>query len=556
MTSFIAVLPLLVVFVLLVVFRWSALKAMPLALILTIITALFYWEMPSIRIAAASIEGLLIAGKVLYIIFGALLLLFALIHSGVVNTIRNSFKSVSPDPRIQAIIIAWTFGAFIEGASGFGTPAAIAAPLLVMLGFPPMAAVMSALIIQSTPVSFGAVGTPILVGVHGGLHNSNIVNQFIASSDSILDFQELIYQIGLQVAILHGIIGTIMPLFVVSLLTRFFGKNKSWKEGLEVYPFALFAGFCFTIPYVLFAYYFGPEFPSLLGGLVALSICVFVAHKGWLQPSNIWQFPEKKNWLKEWSGVTEFTQVEITPKRTSIFAAIFPYFIVASLLVLTRLPSLPFKQWLSNFSFQISDILGTGINTSINLFVLPGGVFIFTVICCIFYYGMTRSQCTAMMKDTSKALLSAAPVLLFAVPMVRIFIQSQENAAGFASMPIELAQSVAAISGAAWPAFAAVIGALGAFIAGSNTISNLTFSLFQFGVGLELTLSPILIVALQAIGGAAGNMICIHNIVAASATCGLVGQEGNLIRKTIIPTVYYLFMAAILGLILAQFTTK
>lgn len=553
MTSIIAVLPLLLVFVLLVVFKWSAIKALPLALVLTIVTALFYWEMPGIRVAAASIEGLIIAGKVLYIIFGALLLLFALLHSGVVNTIRNSFRSVSPDPRIQAIIVAWTFGAFIEGASGFGTPAAIAAPLLVMLGFPPMAAVMSALIIQSTPVSFGAVGTPILIGVHGGLHNSNVVNEFINSSATIVDFQDLIYQIGFQVALLHGIIGTVMPLFVVILLTRFFGKNKSWKEGFEVFPFALFAGFCFTIPYVSFAYFFGPEFPSLLGGLIALFVCVYVAHRGWLQPTNTWQFPEKENWLKEWSGDTELKNTEIIPKRSSVFAAVFPYIIVASLLVLTRLPSLPFKQWLSIFSFQIIDILGTEINTSINLLFLPGGVFIFTVICCIFYYGMSRKQCTAMIRDTSKALLNAAPVLLFAVPMVRIFIQSQENNSGFASMPIELAQSVADITGTAWPAFAAVIGALGAFIAGSNTISNLTFSLFQFGVGLELMLPPILIVALQAVGGAAGNMICIHNIVAASATCGLVGQEGNLIRKTIIPTIYYLLMAAILGLLLALF---
>jgi lactate permease len=437
--------------------------------------------------------------------------------------------------------------------------AAVAAPLLVMLGFPAMAAVMSALIIQSTPVSFGAVGTPILIGVHGGLSNSDVVNEFIASSATVVDFQDLIYQIGVQVAVLHGVIGTVMPLFVVVMLTRFFGKNRSWKEGLEVFPFALFSGVCFTVPYILFAYYFGPEFPSLLGGLIAFSLTIFVAKQGWLQPSTIWQFPEKESWLSEWQGMTDFNQVASSSvvdssKPTSMFKAIFPYITVASLLVLTRLPSLPFKDWCSEFTIAVPNILGTDIETSFNLFTLPGGIFIITVVCCIFYYRMTKIQCLGMMKDTSSAFIRAAPVLLFAVPLVRIFIQSQENAAGYASMPIELAQAVANISGAAWPAFAAVIGALGAFIAGSNTISNLTFSLFQFGVGLELKLSPITIVALQAVGGAAGNMICIHNIVAASATCGLVGQEGNLIRKTIIPTLYYLLMAGILGLLLTQFT--
>lgn len=553
MSATIAILPLLLVITLLVGFKWPAIKALPLALGLTIIIALLYWQMPGIRIMAASIEGLIIAGKILYIIFGALLLLFALLHSGVVNTIRDTFMSLSPDPRIQAIIVAWTFGTFIEGASGFGTPAAIAAPLLVMIGFPALAAVMSALIIQSTPVSFGAVGTPILVGVHGGLYGSDVVNQFIQSSGDIKDFDELIYQIGFQVAILHGIIGTVIPLFVVTLLTRFFGENRSWKEGLEVLPFALFSGICFTLPYMLCAYYLGPEFPSLLGGLVSLCLTIFITRKGWLQPDKIWQFPQKETWSAEWNGIVNSKQIIVTPKRSSIFAAVFPYILVAGLLVLTRLPSLPFKEYLSRFSFPIQNILGTNIGTSINIFVLPGGVFIFTVICCIFYYRMDREQCKNMFKDTGKALFNAAPVLLFTVPLVRIFIQSQENASGLASMPIELAQAVADISGPAWPVFSAVIGALGAFIAGSNTISNLTFSLFQFGVGLNLMLSPVLIVALQAVGGAAGNMICIHNIVAASATCGLVGREGILIRKTIIPTVYYLLMAGIIGIILVNY---
>lgn len=550
MTALIAIAPLLLVFILLVGFKWSAVRSMPIALIVTVLSGYFYWEMSGIRIAAAGLEGIIIAVKILYIIFGALLLLFAMVHSGIVNVIRDRFRTVSPDPRIQAIIIAWTFGAFIEGASGFGTPAAIAAPLLVLLGFPPMAAVMSALIIQSTPVSFGAVGTPILIGVHGGLHNSQLVSDYIAATGSIAGFDDLIYQIGAQVALIHGIIGTVIPLFMVCLLTRFFGENKCWREGFAVFPFALFAGLCFTIPYVLLARFLGPEFPSLGGGLISLCICIFVAHKGWLQPSETWHFPDKQHWLKDWTGIKDFGQIEIKPARTSVFSAALPYLIVACLLVLTRLPSLPLKDWLKGFNIPLPELLGTSISTGINFLYLPGSIFIFTVLICIFFYKMSLVQCRGMLRDTSRALFNAAPVLLFAVPMVRIFIQSQENASGLASMPIELAQAVADISGAAWPAFAAVIGALGAFIAGSNTISNLTFSLFQFGMGVKLSMSPVVIVALQAVGGAAGNMICIHNIVAASATCGLVGQEGNLIRKTIIPTIYYLIFAGILGLIL------
>jgi len=100
--------------------------------------------------------------------------------------------------------------------------------------------------------------------------------------------------------------------------------------------------------------------------------------------------------------------------------------------------------------------------------------------------------------------------------------------------------------------FAAPIGALGAFIAGSNTFSNMMFSLFQFATALKTGVTPGVIVALQAVGGAAGNMICIHNVVAASAVVGLLGKEGLLIRKTLLPMLYYLIMAALIGVILLQ----
>jgi lactate permease len=137
--------------------------------------------------------------------------------------------------------------------------------------------------------------------------------------------------------------------------------------------------------------------------------------------------------------------------------------------------------------------------------------------------------------------------IVFAVPAVRIFIQSNVNAAGLASMPRELAEAAAWLAQDAWPAVSAVIGAMGAFVAGSNTISNMTFSLFQFDVAQRLGLAPLFVVALQAVGGAAGNMICVHNVVAASATVGLLGREGALIRKTLIPTAYYLLAAAAIG---------
>ena len=163
--AFFAALPILVAAVLLVGFRLPAKKAMPIVYIVTTVVAIYVWDVTFNRVLASTLQGLLITVAVLWIIFGAILLLNTLKHSGAIKVIREGFNNISPDRRVQVIIIAWLFGSFIEGASGFGTPAAIAAPLMVAIGFPAMAAVMVGMMIQSTPVSFGAVGTPILIGV-------------------------------------------------------------------------------------------------------------------------------------------------------------------------------------------------------------------------------------------------------------------------------------------------------------------------------------------------------------------------------------------------------
>jgi lactate permease len=135
---------------------------------------------------------------------------------------------------------------------------------------------------------------------------------------------------------------------------------------------------------------------------------------------------------------------------------------------------------------------------------------------------------------------------------VRVFIDSGNNVAGRNSMPIFLAERLADIAGAAWPFFAPWVGAMGAFVAGSNTVSDLMFAVFQYGVAAAAGLPILLVLALQAVGGAAGNMITVHNVVAASATVGLVGEEGSLIRITLVPMVVYLLVAGLIGVLLAQ----
>jgi len=227
-----AVLPIISVMFFLVVLRWPATRAMPVAYVMTAISALYFWQVPSVNVIAASLRGVIIAFTLLWIIFGAIVLLFTLKESGAAATIRRGFTDISKDRRVQAVIVAWLFGSFIEGASGFGTPAAVAGPLLLALGFPALAAVMVTLIIQSTPVCFGAVGTPILVGMAQSLNVPAVETAIVAAG---MTYQEFIYEIGVFTALTNSIVGIFIPLIVCCMLTRYFGVNRSFKEGLGIW---------------------------------------------------------------------------------------------------------------------------------------------------------------------------------------------------------------------------------------------------------------------------------------------------------------------------------
>lgn len=543
-----ALLPILVTAVMLVGFRLPAKVTMPIAFLLTALIAFLFWGLSLTAIVASSIQGLVITFEILYIIFGAILLLNMLKYSGGVSAIRHGFAHISQDRRVQVIVIVWLFGSFLEGAAGFGTPAAIVAPLLVALGFPALAAVMLGMMVQSTAVTFGAVGTPLLVGVRGGLQTPQFDSQLAALDMTFLDYLQSVTG---YVSIMHAIVGTLIPTLMLIMMTRFFGKNKSWKEGLEIFPFALFAGLSFTIPYMLTGVFLGPEFPSLLGSLIGLGIVITAIKRGFLLPKNNWDFPEKQEWPSEWLGSITIELDDVNRKPLfSLYKAWSPYVLLALLLVLSRLPQLPIKEFLLSFSFTIPNILGTSVSASSAPLYLPGSILLVVCFLTIFLHQMKGAAINAAIWDSGKVILGAGFVLIFTVPMVRIYINSGENPYDMLGMPIMMAEWVAATVGNIYPFFAPTIGALGAFIAGSNTVSNLMFSLFQFEVAEKLSQPTSVMVALQAVGAAAGNMVAIHNVVAASATVGLLGREGAVLRKTFLPTFYYLIMAGFVGLIL------
>ena len=542
-----AALPIILAGVLLVGFRLPAKWAMPAVYVTAAAVALGIWDMAFVDVAASTIEGLFLTFDLLLIIFGAILLLHTLERSGGMAAIRRSFHDISDDRRIQVIIIAWLFGSFIEGAAGFGTPAAVAAPLMVAMGFPAAGAVMLGMMIQSTAVTFGAVGTPIVIGVTGGVESPEFTTLLATSGVTMADY---VQAVTVRAAALHAITGTIMPAFMVVMMTRFFGARKSWTEGLSVMPFALFAGVAFTIPYFLTAWMFGPEFPSLMGGLVGLGIVSFAARQGFLIPNDTWDFPNSNQWPSDWVSDIEVSEKD-DGENPNMWPGMawLPYLLLALLLVLSRLPSLPFQDALRSFSIEWPEIFGTTVSASTTPLYLPGTILILVVGITALLHRMSGRALKNAFVDSTRVLLGAGVVLIFTVPMVRVYINSGVNAAELASMPLEMAGFVADTVGGIWPLFAGITGALGAFIGGANTVSNLMFSAFQHGVATRLAISSSMVVAIQAVGGAAGNMIAIHNVVAASATVGLLGREGATLRKTILPALYYMILIGVLGLI-------
>ncbi len=246
------------------------------------------------------------------------------------------------------------------------------------------------------------------------------------------------------------------------MLTRFFGKNKSWKEGLEILPFAIFAGLAFTIPYALTGVFLGPEFPSLIGGLVGLAIVVTAAKKEFLVPKKHWDFESEDKWPTEWLGSLKMDLTASEKKPMNMALAWAPYVLLAVVLVASRVNT-DFKNFLKSVSLSFGDILGeAGVSAAIQPLYLPGGILVFVALLAVLLQSRQVSPLVKAFGESSKTLIGAGFVLVFTIPMVRIFINSGVNASDLASMPVTTANFASGLVGEFFPALSATIGALGA----------------------------------------------------------------------------------------------
>jgi lactate permease len=520
--------------------NWPARRVLPMAWLLTVVIAMALWGTGLRETMAFSVFGLLHALNLLVIIFGAILILNTLRQSGAMAAISGGFRGITADRRIQLVLIGWLFGAFIEGAAGFGTPAALAAPLLVGLGFPPLAAATVALVCNSTPVSFGAVGTPVFGAM-------STLTESLGENDPAL-FQSVLARC---IAVPHALVGVFVPLVAVLMLTRFYGPNRSLRDGLGAAPFALFTGVLFAVPYTLAAWWLGPEFPTLLGAMAALPVALIAARRGFLMPKTVWDFAPRDTWDPSWNAATESDE----PERPAMSLALAwaPYGLIALLLAITRVKFLGISGVLQGWVIPIHGIFGVeGLDFDFKPAYLPGFIpFILVALLTHWMHRMDRRQMATAWRVSFRQIGGAALALGAGVAMVQVMLKSGQNPAELPGMMTVLAEGVAAVSGRAYLIASPLVGVLGAFISGSHTVSNILFASFQFETALLLGLPAVWIVALQSVGGAVGNMICVNNVVAVCATVGISGVEGRIIRRNAWPCLLYALAAAlVVGLVI------
>ena len=495
-------------------------KALPLAALLAYGIQVAWFRTDTATINAAVVAGLLTALTPISIVWGAIFLFRTMELSGAMETIRNWLNALTRNRVAQVVIIGWSFQFLIEGASGFGTPAALAAPLLVGLGFQPLRVAMACLILNSVPVSFGAVGTPTWFGF-GPLELSASELQAVAWKS----------------ALIHSAAAYVIPLLGFSLLL-------TWTELRHNALFVCIAITSSVVPMTLLAL-LSDEFPAVVGGMISLIVTVGLARYG--------------------IGLTvaqdEPADPECRPPSVlAVVKAMFPLWATVLVLLVTRIPQLGLRTALTastpalevaigglgQFSIsaalvlQLQGIFGTEANWTYQVLYVPS-LIPFILVSVMSWWVLSAPCGTArqVWRQTAERMLNPVLALLGALVLVGLLMAGEE-----ASSVMTIGRALAYATGDSWQYFSAYLGAVGAFFAGSCTISNLTFGPIQDSIASQLNLERTTVLALQSVGGAMGNMVAIHNIVAVCSVLGLKNQEGEILKRTVGPMLLYGAIAA------------
>ena len=510
LSALVAAIPVIFIF-------WALIKKMKgyitslLALAIAIFIALLIYGMPLKLAMLSTLHGSLYGlFPISWIIISAVFLFNVTVKSGQFEVIKSFMASITPDRRLQALLIAFSFGAFLEGAAGFGAPVAISGAMLVGLGFNPLYAAGLCLIANTAPVAFGSVGTPIIM------------------ASRMSDIPEL--AISQMVGRTLPLLSLLIPFYLVTLMSGF-------KKSLEVMPAILVSGISFAFVQWFTSNYMGPMLPDILAGIASILSLLFLL-KYW-KPKSIWRFKEEPALQ---------TSVEIKYTSLQILRAWSPFIIMTLFIIAWGFQ--PVKDILNSIGFIKFKIPGLdnailqpdgnplAIKTfDFNYLSTPGTAVVFATLISIPLIGISIRESIKIFGATLKQLMF--PIITIAAVVGYAFI------ANYAGMSITMAGALAS-TGVLFPFFSPILGWLGVFLTGSDTSANALFGKLQAQTADTLGFDPLVTVSANATGGVTGKMISPQSIAVGAAAVGLVGKESDLFRFTFKHSFIMLFIVCVL----------
>ncbi|AXY06830.1 L-lactate permease [Bacillus tropicus] len=529
----VALIPIIFFFLALAVFRMKGYVAGFITVVLTILVALFAYKMPFTMAMAATGYGFLYGlWPIAWIIIMSVFLYKISVKTGQFDVIRASVLSITNDHRLLVILIGFSFGAFLEGAAGFGAPVAITAALLAGLGLNPLYAAGLCLIANTAPVAFGAMGIPITV----------------AGQVTGIDPHKIGQMAGHQLPFLS----LFVPFFIVFLMDGLKGVRQTW-------PALLVAGSSFAITQFITATFLGPELPDITSALVSLvSLALFL--KVW-QPKEIYQSGQANREVaattaasmpkltlgkvvKAWSPFIVLT-VMVVVWSQSFFKALFvPGGALESLVFKFEIPGL------HNLVMKAEPIVNkaTPYEAILKFDVLSatGTAILIACIISMFILKMSVKDAVVTFKETLSEL--KMPILSIGFVLGFAFI------ANYSGLSSTLALALAG-TGGLFPFFSPFLGWIGVFLTGSDTSANALFSNLQAITAQQVGVSEVLLVAANTTGGVTGKMISPQSIAIACAAVGLAGKESDLFRFTVKHSLFFVIIVGIMTYVQAYYLT-
>ncbi|MDO8605748.1 MAG: lactate permease LctP family transporter [Phaeospirillum sp.] len=519
LSSLIAAIPIIFFFAALAIFRMKGHVAGTITVLLSIAVAIMFYKMPMAAALMAGIQGFLFGlWPIAWIIIGAVFLYKVTVKTGQFEIVRSSVVAITADQRLQMLMIGFSFGAFLEGAAGFGAPVAITAALLVGLGFNPLYAAGLCLIANTAPVAFGAMGIPIIV----------------AGQVSGLDPFKIGAMAGRQLPLL----AVFVPFWIIFIM-------DGWKGVKETWPAIIVAGGSFAFGVWFTSNYIGPELPDITSALISL-VCITVFLKFW-QPKTIFRFKaegeEEKHShdytagqvAKAWAPFLILTAV-VTVWSLKSFKAMFAK--GGDLLFTNVTWEVPF---LHNLVAKVPPIVAAAKAVpavyTLNLLSATGTAILIATIITIVMLNMKVSEGLKTFGETLNEL--KRPIYTIGTVLAFAYVS---NASGLSTTLALLLTG----AGDFYPFFAPVLGWLGVFLTGSDTSSNALFGALQATTAHQLGISDILMVAANTTGGVTGKMISPQSIAVACAAVGLVGHESNLFRFTLKHSIFFVVIIGVI----------